>query len=53
MTTDPNRTRRPTDAVAAHRDVTARHGVPADYHPAAGVVLEVDLPSSCVAPVSE
>ncbi len=41
VTTDPDLIRRPTDAVAAYRDITAHHGVPTGYHPpAAGVVLD-------------
>lgn len=48
--TDPALTRRPTDAVAAYRDVTAADGVPADYTPVMpeSVCSLVSPPDSCV-----
>ncbi|AHH18520.1 putative glycosyl hydrolase [Nocardia nova SH22a] len=55
VTTDPGLTRKPTDAVAAYRDITAHDGVPGDYRPTRPPVWcsTVDLPSSCLAPVTE
>ncbi|WP_024805178.1 family 1 glycosylhydrolase [Nocardia sp. BMG51109] len=52
--TDPGLTRRPTDAVAAYREITRAGGVPGDYLPTrapAGCSL-VDTPDSCADPVT-
>ncbi|TCJ89784.1 glycoside hydrolase family 1 protein [Nocardia alba] len=51
---DPALTRRPTDAVTAYRDITARGGVPDAYRPTRPPVWcsMVDPPSSCLAPVT-
>jgi beta-glucosidase len=51
---DPSLTRRPTDAVAAYRDLIARGGVPAGYRPTHAPVpcSIVDPPSSCTDPVT-
>lgn len=45
--------RRPTDAVAAYRDITAHNGVAADYRPTrpAQLCSLVSAPSSCLEPV--
>ncbi|WP_067825004.1 family 1 glycosylhydrolase [Nocardia inohanensis] len=53
VTTDPGLTRRPTDAVAAYRDITAAGGVPGNYAPTRAPALcsIQDLPSSCFDPV--
>ncbi|WP_181763064.1 glycoside hydrolase family 1 protein [Rhodococcus spelaei] len=50
--TDPTLTRRPTDAVAAYRDVIAANGVPADYRPVMrqSVCSLVNPPQSCLNP---
>ncbi|MFI6865840.1 family 1 glycosylhydrolase [Nocardia sp. NPDC050406] len=52
--TDPNLTRRPTDAVDAYRAITRDGGVPADYLPtrAPATCSLVDAPSSCSEPVT-
>nr|WP_309231186.1 family 1 glycosylhydrolase [Nocardia sp. SYP-A9097] len=52
--TDPTLTRRPTDAVAAFRSITAVNGVPADYRPTREpAVCSIVLPfDSCLRPVS-
>ncbi|MGV9677800.1 glycoside hydrolase family 1 protein [Nocardia sp. NPDC003482] len=52
--TDPTLTRRPTDAVAAYRDIIAARGVPADYRPtrAPAACSLVDAPDSCTDPVT-
>ncbi|MFD6390032.1 family 1 glycosylhydrolase [Nocardia sp. NPDC060259] len=52
--TDPTLTRKPTDAVAAYRAITALGGVPADYRPTRGPVpcSLVDALTSCTDPVS-
>ncbi|WP_280489931.1 family 1 glycosylhydrolase [Nocardia farcinica] len=52
--TDPTLTRRPTDAVAAYREITASGGVPADYRPTRDPKLcsLVDGLSSCLDPVT-
>lgn len=52
--TDPTLTRRPTDAVAAFRGITAVNGVPADYRPTRKpAVCSIVLPfDSCLRPVS-
>lgn len=49
--TDPSLTRRPTDAVAAYRELIAAGGVPADYRPvkAPAFCSLVDPPRSCLA----
>ncbi|TSD94598.1 family 1 glycosylhydrolase [Skermania sp. ID1734] len=51
--TDPTLRRRPTDAVAAYRDITAHGGVSADYRPTRPPAFcsMVDPPSSCLTPV--
>ncbi|MEV0059768.1 family 1 glycosylhydrolase [Nocardia sp. NPDC050718] len=53
-TTDPSLTRRPTDAVAALRAVTAADGVPADYRPTRKPALcSIVTPlQSCLRPVA-
>jgi beta-glucosidase len=50
--TDPALTRRPTDAVAAYRQLIANHGVPAGYTPVRppGFCSVVDGLSSCLDP---
>jgi beta-glucosidase len=50
--TDPSLTRRPTDAVAAYRQLIAGHGVPAGYTPvrSPGFCSVVDGLSSCLDP---
>ncbi|SDD95365.1 beta-glucosidase [Rhodococcus tukisamuensis] len=50
--TDPTLTRRPTDAVAAYRDIIAANGLPDDYRPMArqSVCSLVDPPKSCLNP---
>ncbi|MYR05135.1 family 1 glycosylhydrolase [Gordonia sp. SID5947] len=50
---DPTLTRRPTDAVAAYRRITAGNGVPRSYRPTrpAEYCSLVAAPSSCVEPV--
>ncbi|MFC4373397.1 family 1 glycosylhydrolase [Nocardia halotolerans] len=52
--TDPTLTRRPTDAVAAYRAITAAGGVPTDYRPTRAPVpcSLVDALRSCTDPVS-
>ncbi|MGX1809768.1 family 1 glycosylhydrolase [Nocardia sp. NPDC055321] len=52
--TDPTLTRRPTTAVPALRDITARGGVPADYRPTREPALcSIVTPAgSCLRPVS-
>ncbi|UGT55678.1 family 1 glycosylhydrolase [Nocardia asteroides] len=52
--TDPTLTRKPTDAVAAYRAITAEGGVPAGYRPTRGPApcSLVDLPDSCTDPVT-
>lgn len=52
--TDPTLTRRPTDAVAAYRAITAAGGVAPDYRPtrAPATCSLVDTPASCIDPVS-
>ncbi|MFE3193719.1 family 1 glycosylhydrolase [Nocardia sp. NPDC059240] len=52
--TDPTLTRRPTDAVAAYREITTADGVPHDYLPTRdpAACSLVDLPSSCGDPVT-
>ncbi|MFW0787467.1 family 1 glycosylhydrolase [Gordonia sp. CPCC 206044] len=51
--TDPSLTRRPTDAVAAFRDITAHNGVGATYRPTrpAEFCSLVAAPASCTQPV--
>ncbi|GEE00247.1 putative glycosyl hydrolase (beta-glucosidase) [Gordonia spumicola] len=51
--TDPTLTRRPTDGVAAYRQVTAANGVAASYRPSRPAVWcsLVAAPSSCAQPV--
>ncbi|MVU76781.1 family 1 glycosylhydrolase [Nocardia sp. ET3-3] len=51
---DPTLTRRPTDAVAAFKTITAQGGVPADYRPTRKPALcSIILPlESCLRPVS-
>ncbi|MFF0543551.1 family 1 glycosylhydrolase [Nocardia thailandica] len=51
--TDPTLTRRPTEAVAAYTDITARGGVAADYLPTRPPVAcsLVDAPAGCTDPV--
>ncbi|UVF78419.1 family 1 glycosylhydrolase [Gordonia mangrovi] len=53
VTTDPTLTRRPTDAVAAYRRITATNGVPTGYRPSrpAEFCSLVAAPSSCLEPV--
>jgi beta-glucosidase len=50
--TDPSLTRRPTDGVAAYREIIDRGGVPGDYQLARRPALcsLVDPPGSCLAP---
>ncbi len=52
--TDPTLTRRPTDAVAAYREITRAGGVPADYRPTRDPRLcsLVDGIAGCLAPVT-
>ncbi|MFF2083305.1 family 1 glycosylhydrolase [Nocardia sp. NPDC058176] len=52
--TDPTLTRRPTDAVAAYREIATTGGVAADYRPTRppAACSLVDLPASCTDPVS-
>jgi beta-glucosidase len=52
--TDPTLTRRPTDGVAALRQITADHGVAADYRPTRSPVTcsLVAVPDSCSRPVA-
>jgi len=52
--TDPTLTRRPTDAVAAYREITRAGGVPADYLPTRDPHLcsLVDGLASCLEPVT-
>ncbi|WP_280217058.1 family 1 glycosylhydrolase [Nocardia neocaledoniensis] len=52
--TDPTLARKPTDAVAAYRAITAAGGVPAGYRPTRGPApcSLVDLPTSCTDPVT-
>ncbi|WP_278262261.1 family 1 glycosylhydrolase [Nocardia sp. AG03] len=52
--TDPTLTRRPTDAVAAYRQITAANGVTPDYRPTRPVAVcsLVDAPRSCTDPVT-
>ncbi|WP_263253150.1 glycoside hydrolase family 1 protein [Saccharopolyspora rosea] len=52
--TDPSLTRRPTDGVAAYRDVIRGGGVPPGYRPARppAPCSLVDPPRSCVAPAN-
>ena len=49
---DPALTRRPTDAVAAYRDITRAGGVPRGYRPTRPPVpcSLVDVPDSCANP---
>ncbi|MEE4023262.1 family 1 glycosylhydrolase [Gordonia sp. PKS22-38] len=53
VATDPILTRRPTDAVAAYRQITADNGVPATYRPTrpAEFCSLVAAPASCTEPV--
>jgi len=50
--TDPTLTRRPTDGVAAYRELIAAGGVPADYRPvmAPAFCSLVSPPQSCLSP---
>lgn len=50
--TDPTLTRRPTDAVGAYREITARGGVPDGYRPASPLVTcsLASIPRSCAEP---
>lgn len=50
--TDPDLTRRPTDAVAAYRDITSRGGVPDSYRPVSAPVTcsLASIPRSCAEP---
>lgn len=52
--TDPTLTRRPTDAVAAFREITAADGVAPGYRPTRPVAAcsLVDAPYSCIDPVT-
>ncbi|WP_336082414.1 family 1 glycosylhydrolase [Nocardia sp. SSK8] len=52
--TDPTLTRRPTDAVAAYRQITGANGVAPDYRPTRPVAVcsLVDGPRSCADPVT-
>ncbi|MGW4633574.1 family 1 glycosylhydrolase [Nocardia sp. NPDC004415] len=52
--TDPTLTRRPTDAVAAYREITAADGVAPGYRPTRPVAAcsLVDAPYSCTDPVT-
>lgn len=52
--TDPTLTRRPTDAVAAYREIATTGGVTADYRPTRppAACSLVALPTSCLDPVS-
>ncbi|QBS39530.1 family 1 glycosylhydrolase [Nocardia sp. CS682] len=54
VVTDPTLTRKPTDAVAAYRAITASGGVPGDYRPTRppAACSFVDLPDSCTDPVT-
>ena len=51
--TDPALVRKPTDGVAAYKEVIAQNGVPDDYRPGLKPVAcsQVDPPSSCADPV--
>ncbi|MEU7146123.1 family 1 glycosylhydrolase [Nocardia sp. NPDC046473] len=54
VATDPTLTRKPTDAVAAYRVITASGGVPGNYRPTRppAACSFVDIPSSCTDPVT-
>ena len=53
VASDPTLARKPTDGVAAYRQIIADHGLPADYRPETTPVpcSQVDPPASCDQPV--